>query len=609
MKELFLSECRRFRTAALIAAGAHLLLLLLASRMTEPLLLRWREQLLFPILYFVGAFAFAAYQFGTYRQPSRWVWLLHRPLPRGRIFAALALAALVLVAAAIGLPVLLAMAGTDQLTGRTVDARHYLGVIYLVLVALTGWLAGTYLMLCGRRSAWVVLVVPALLMAHLAPTAQLLAPALACVALFTALAYSAFKPDRSAPPATLAGLLSAALPLQLGFYFVLLWGGSLVFQYGQMLVGEHPLNRPQPPGGGYTELARADGRTAIARGLAAATDPRAAHWRRQVALTDVGAVSPALDAHPRRHDASNLETLQWADPERGIIWSFSHDRMLFEGRDTYTDAPRGWYGVGGMGDRRPFASVPVLADKTILTRQALLVHDKESGRAHPLIQLAGQEVLSGPAAPVGMLQFALTNQRLIAYRQPVDPLAPLEQLYSVDLPGPFSDLHRVDIARLLDGTLLSFNYGRRMSNGMTGSAQHLVFVDASGRAQALATRPLAHDFHALFEHKAWWLSPLTQAVLALPERLLGTGTIPDAPGPQAPGRPATVLGAALLAALLSAACAWWLGSGQGRGRRLAWTAAALVLGPACLACQWVLQPRRPRMVTAEAPRAFAAAAA
>ena len=93
---------------------------------------------------------------------------------------------------------------------------------------------------------------------------------------------------------------------------------------------------------------------------------------------------------------------------------------------------------------------------------------------------------------------------------------PVER-FSVALPGPFSDLDRVDVARLLDGTLLSFNAGRQHDRGRSGSAQTVMFVDAAGKAKVVARRALAHDFSPLFEHKEFWLSPLLHAVVALPE--------------------------------------------------------------------------------------------
>jgi hypothetical protein len=591
MKDLFFAECRRFRNLAIIGALVHLMLLLLASRLTEPLMQRWQPQSLIPALHALAALALAVYQFGTHRQPSRWVWLLHRPLPRGRIFAALALAALAVIVVVIGLPLLLSIAGTDRLSGRTVDLRHYLAVPYCVLVAANAWLAGTYLMLCGRRAACVVLAVPFILMAHASSAASLLLPGLLSVAVMTALAYSTFAPDRTAPPRGAAGMAAAALPLVLGCYFVLLWGGSLGFQYGQMLAGVHPLNRAVPPAGGYTELVRSDSPANLQRMLAASSDPRAAHWRRQVALSGSASVTPMLDAHPVRQELGNSNSLQWSDGELKIIWSFNHDRMMYEGRDMHTDAPRGWYGQGGMNDPRPFESVPVMDGRFISTRHHLVAHEDYSRRTRTLLALPATETLAGRTKEIGMLQFLLTNRRLVAYREPVDAAAPLEEVYSVALPGPFSDLARVDVARLLDGTLLSFDFGRRMVDGQAGSTQQLVFVDAAGKAHTIATRTLGHDFPLLFEHKAWWLSPLCHALLSLPERLLDTGRIEDAAASPASARPPAIIAAALLAALLSGGFAWWRLRDAAPRSRAAWSAAALLLGPPCVACLLILRPQ------------------
>lgn len=619
MKDLFLAECRRFRKLALIAAAVHLMVLLLASRIAEPLADLWKVQAVFPLLQALGALALAVYQFGSYRQPSRWVWLLHRPLARGRIFAALALAALCLIVAVIGLPLLLAVAGTDQLSGRTVDLRHYLLVPYCVSVAASAWLAGAYLMLCGRRAACVVLAVPFLMMAHMASSAAMLLPGLISLALMAGLAYSSFAPDRGAPPATPGGTLAAGVPLVLGCYFVLLWGGSLGFQYGQMLFGTHPLNRPAPPIGGFTELVRSDSPANLQRVLAAASDPRAAHWQRQVALSGAARVTPMLREHPVRQQLANPATLRWAEGEHRIVWSFSHDRMLFEGRDLHTDAPRGWYGPGGMGGvgtLRPFASVPVMEGKFIMTRQQLFAHDVLTRRPHALLSVPAPEILASLPQAVGTQQFVLTNSRLLAYREPADAGAALEQVYGVALPGPLSDLQRVDVARLLDGTLLSFNFGRKMIDGQAGSRQHLLFVDASGQAETIATRALGHDFPLLFEHKAWWLSPACEALLSLPGRLLDSGRIVDAPGPSAvpaeAARPPAVLAAALLAALLSAGFAWWRLRHAMLRSRLAWSACALLLGPPCAACLLILHPwqaRLPRAASAAVPHGSALPAA
>ncbi|MGZ9027244.1 MAG: hypothetical protein ACXW2U_08235 [Telluria sp.] len=613
MKDLFIGECRRFRNAALIFAASHLVLQLFVSRMRDLLQDRWEMHVLVLSVYMIAGLGFALYQYGSYRQPGRWLWLLHRPMAPRAIFAATGMAAACLILFAVGLPALLTVIGADLLTARTVDTRHYLLVVQLVVLTLCAWLAGTYVILNRSRSAFVVMFVPLLLLGHQASAWVMLLPAAVCVALLAAIVSVAFKPDRMAPPSHPAALAAAAAPLMLGFYLALVWGSSLMFQNVQILAGVHPLNTPAPPAGGFTESTRAEGRDLILAGLAHASGPEAGALRRQVALLDVANFEPEGHEYPVRHQASNIDTLQWSDPKRRIDWTFSHDTMRFHGQDMYTGQARGTFGVKGFGGTQPFPAVPVMPGAGhIMTPQHLYQHDEDTGEMRHLIALRAPETVTGKPKQVGQLLYIITNHRLVAYHRPLDnDTGMLREAWSTALPGPFSDLDRIDIAQLLDKSLVSFSYGRAMLDGAGDSAQTIMLVDAAGKASVIARRQLSHDFPQLFEHHGWLVSPVLYAVRALPDVLFDKGYVADAG--QAHGkspwhpRPAGVWAAAVLLSLLSAAGAWyWLrGAKDSPRRKAAWIAASLLLGPASLLSLMVLQARPPQARAIEAPQAAA----
>lgn len=617
MKDLFLSECRRFKNAALIFAGVHLVLQLFVHRMTDLLQSRWELHMLALAVYMLAGLAFALYQFGSYRQPGRWIWLLHRPMAPRAIFCAIGLAASALILFAVGLPALIAVVGNDLLSARTVDVRHYVLVLHLVILTLSAWLAGSYVILNRSRSAVVILLVPFLLMAHLASGFVMLLPGALCVALLAFTASGAFKPDRMTPPANPAMTVATAVPLMFGFYFVLLWGGSVMYQNVQIGLGTHPLNMPTPPAGGFTESTRAEGRDLLLAGLAYSTDPRAPQWRRQVPLLDVANFEASGSKFPVRHQASNLDTLQWVDGKRHIEWTFSHDTMRFHGRDTFTSQESGTLGLRGIGDTQPFPAVPVLQEEGyILTPQNLYAYDSESGAVRPLIALRAPETLARTPKLVGERLYVITNHRLIAYQRPdEDDTGMLKEAYSVPLPGHFSDLDRIDIAGLLDGSLVSFSLGRDMIQGAGESAQTIVLVDTAGHASVVAKRQLAHDFAPVFEHHAWLISPLLHAVHALPRVLLDEGQILDRGHTNAAielryPRPLSVWIAAAALSLLSALGAWfWLRRSRlAPSAKAAWIASCILLGPPSLLCLMVLHARPPQARANEAPQAAAAAA-
>jgi hypothetical protein len=142
----------------------------------------------------------------------------------------------------------------------------------------------------------------------------------------------------------------------------------------------------------------------------------------------------------------------------------------------------------------------------------------------------------------------------------------------------------------------------------------IYLVDAGGRVTEVARRELAHDFPALFEHKDWWISPVLQAAVSLPDLLIDKGVVPDyGAGRLAPlmlPRPPVAWAAAGLLALLSGLGAiWWTRrAGAGPRARLAWCLACLLLGLPALLSLMVLQPRAARQAPVRATEPAAPAA-
>jgi hypothetical protein len=610
MIELFLSELRRFRNAAAIYFAASLVVITVLNQMLDIANEQRELHVVVLLMYALSGVGFGLYQFGSYRQPSRWIWLQHRPLHRAQILAGIALASTLLIALAMALPLFLALGLQDHFTQRVVDTRHYAGVAWLALSTLSAWLAGAYIMLHRSRWAFVILVLPILLTMHLATYTTVLALALGCNAVLLFLVYTVFRPNRMASGDAVATVASAA-PLQLSFYIALLWGGSMLFQVCQMMVGVHPLSAEQPVAGGLVEARRFDAREAMAAGLAGAADPRAAGWRAALDKGNVAGLGPTVRQYAVRDLVSTRGRMQFDLDEH--VWTFSHQRMMYSGRHRRLGTSGGWLGAGGIKDATPFDSQPVLMADNRRNGYLVTAHDmyevqKEGGRLRHMLHVDGAEQLGGGIALLGGRTALLTNRRVVLLQDSGGQPAPLA---TVALPVLFGDLERVEAARVADGTLLSFIGGYRRHDGFPAAPQVTYLVDADGRVTELNRRELAHDFPVLFEHKDWWLSPVLHAVVTLPEILIDKGVVPDhgasrfAPLLQA--RPASVWTAMIVLALVSLlGAAWWTDRARlGRRARLAWCLASLLLGVPALLSLMVLQPRAEREASA-APAAASA---
>jgi hypothetical protein len=605
MIELFLSELRRFRNAAAIYFTASLVLITVMNQMIDLANEQREVHIVILLLYALSGLGFGLYQFGSYRQPSRWIWLQHRPLPRAHILAGIALASIVLIALAMALPLFVTLALQDRFTARVVDVRHYAGAAYLALSTVSAWLAGAYIMLHRSRWAFVILVLPVLLTMHLATYATMLALALVCNALLLFLVYTVFRPNRFTGDDAIATAASAA-PLQLSFYIALLWGGSMLFQVGQMMAGVHPLSTDQPLAGGLVEARRFDSREAVLAGLAGAADPRAAGWRAALNPRDAGFLGPGVRQYAVRDLVSTRGQVRFSDDQHA--WTFSHDRMMYTGRHRRLGTAAGWFGAGGKGDATPFDSQPVLVTDSRRMGYLVTAHDlyevpKGSLQLRHMLHVDGAEQLGAGVAVLGRRTALLTNRRVVLLQDSGGQPAPLA---TVPLPVTFGDVDRVEAAQVADGTLVTFIAGYRRYEGVGAAPQITYLVDAGGSVTELSRRELAHDFPALFEHKDWWVSPVLHAVVSLPEILIDKGVVPDDGAsrfaPLLLPRPASVWAAMIALALVSSIVgAWWTKRARlGTQARLAWCLACLLLGVPALLSLMVLQPRAGREAFAQA---------
>ena len=588
MRDLYLSECRRYLRAGLIFAGVHLLLQLFLSRLGNIFQQNWSMQLVILAVCMLAGLGLALHQIGSYRQPSRWLWLLHRPLPPGAILAALTLAAATLITLAIGLPWLLTALGTDFLSPRTIDTRHYLAVPYLAMMALIAWLCGVAVMTSRLRVAFLVVLLPYLMLAHAASAPGLLLASVLCAALLAWHVHASFTPGRMVRQGA-GAMVAQAAPLLVGMHFLLLWGTLAVFHIAQVGIGRHPLIMAVPPAGGYTEASRADGRSLLLAGLAGARDARAPHWRHQLPLLEVGTVQPNIGRHAVRQQLSNFGAPSQAElAEQQQRLTFSFDSMRFDVHDMRSGALVTQLGLHGIGDQQPFPGVPIFAGK-LLTARMVLAFDASDRALLPQVTLPAGEQLAAVPKTMGERLYLLSNGRLIAYAQ---RNAAYVELFSVPLAGPLSDLARIDIVSLLDGTLVSMTGGRAMELGVAGGRQTVLFVDGDGHAQTIATRAIGHDYPLLFEHARWWLSPVLHALLTLPQQVFDDGHVPDLQGSDAlhRARPAAAWIAALLASLLSVVGAIYWRRHDGRVMR-GWLPACALLGLPCLLLMLALHPR------------------
>jgi hypothetical protein len=598
MKHLFLSEWHRFRRYALAVGVVHALALLFLSRVTNLVQRPYDDHAAMLFLYMAIGLVLGVVQVGSYRKPSQWLWLMHRPLSPPRIFASLALSALALLGVAILVPLVVFVAATDLFTTQVVDARHYAALLHVLAFSAMAWLAGAITCTYRRKATIAVLAVPLLLALHLASVWVLFVPVAICLAWLGWVALHGFRADREAPIARADVLVLVALPLQLLAFVVLFHLSKAGLDAAELLRPRYPTKTVLATDADADEFMRQYRRRSVLEGLAGSRDPRAAEWRDQVPLLDVAEVLPDLARFPVRHQIATLSPPRW-DEQRRIEWTFSHDRMRFHGRDPKTGEARGWWGEGGAGSTKPFALVPASG----MTRDTLYAIDAATQREYALVRLRVGEWFTGQ--PVRALDhvFVLTNQRVLAYIARTDalvPFAPLRLDWALDTGSDAAPA--VNVVELVDGWLVSlYHYPSREVGGyefLAPSRQQMVYIDDAGTSHVVAERNGMYGHNVtigsamLVPRAAWWISPPLYLLARFPDVLLDEGLtqpMPLAPWPIVRGFWAVAAGLMLLSLALGA---WWLrGVPMRASRRRLWLALCVRWGLPALVSLVCLESR------------------
>lgn len=600
MRDLFKAELLRFRVWAIALAAVNLLVLGFQTRLVDLAQQPLPVYQVYSLVYVIVGMLLGLYQMGSYRRPSHWLNLLHRPMPPWQVATALLAGGAVLLAVVVVLPILMVAGWQEVMTARVVDLRHWLLPLSALLLTLCGYLAGGYGILGGRRYAWSGVVLLVLLLFSRSTGVMALVLQAVMLAWLVGLILIAFKPDLSAPPQRTAAVIVTALPLQMVLYILLLLVG-IASELVWIMLGTHPLNTPTPPPGGYIEAQRAESRDLLIAGLATSNDADAALWREQVALSEVAELDGGAMELPMRNQLTNLTPMEFDDGERRVRWVFSHDSMRFEGYSLADHRASGTFGVGA--DNTAFASPPLPLgamsplpgeDTVLMGHDTLYHYSSQTGLAMPRIRLPAGEVFAGTPGMVGESLAVLSNRALYFFdgRDVLENDLVMTPRLRVPVPGAVANLGRTDLIELVDGYLVSFTFADRVRNEVVAPYQQLLQVHDNGQVETVARRTLRTDFPDLYSFRGWWLSPPLYAVV--------TRRFGDTADPlyaiARPPIPRSVIALAGILALLSLLGAIWLTRHKSwsLAKRLTWIAACAVIGLPALLSLWLLYPRRER---------------
>ncbi|MFZ5636250.1 MAG: hypothetical protein ACOY82_06640 [Pseudomonadota bacterium] len=599
------AELLRFRGWTFGMAVAHLLVLGFLVRMVDPAQQPLLVHRVFGVGYAVLGLLLGLYQMGSYRRPSVWLNLLHRPMSSRRIALELMAAGGLSLAVAVAVPMLLAALWQETMTPRVVDLRHWLLALSAWQIAVVGYLVGVCAMLCERRCALSGLVFLLALPMAAASGFGMLALEAALAAWLIAMALAVFKPDLDAPPRRPIGVALVSLPLAMTLYL----GLQLAFMGAEIVwiaQGSHPNNTASPPRGGHNEIEKTDERTRMRMAFDGSGHADAPLLREQIALSEPVSIAQQVMRLPVRHELANVRPMEFDDEARGVRWVFSHDDMRFHGYRLQDRVAVGGFGIGAA--RAAFGRPPLPVggmpgmgegDAALIAGNIVYQYDSDGAKAVPRIRLPEDEAILG----IDLIgeRIGLMSDRALYFFDGRDAVGHRELMaprIRVPYPQAGRNLGGIDMIELIDGYLIVFSTDGKAHNEHGASPmQYAVRVRENGSMETLARRPLRFDFPVIYRYKWVWPSP---ALYALSEETL-RAFAPERDEPRRwPTLPAEILAFSAALCLLSAVGAWWRSRSLAMptAARIAWIAVCGLIGPPALGALWLLYRARERAALA-----------
>ena len=375
MFDLFKSEFKRYHKAAWLVFVAQMMVWAMIGKISIILAPASQKLMYFVLTTGIGGFAFALLSMGLHTRKSHWAYLLHRPLAVHKIHLALTGAALLLLFIGLVLPFTVVLVFLDMFTDNVVDLRHYMYCVHLFGIAGVAYFCGCFAVLTPSKGAYLAIWPVTYLMVGESKSAgiDLLIDAVFIAVTFYA-ARLAFKPNVSVISPRKRSIVVSTLILQPAIVLVMVAAQALYFHLPFSVIGAHP--RLDTSTDSLQNFEKLDHQIQYDRLLENIKHSKGvasfdkASLQRQVTVGKFKTVieSTAVVANP--NDIKDQlfmkdEGFSIPDPHNEQSWVFSHDQMLFIGRNKLGKT-ESLLGLSGFADStksakpQPFNAVPVL---------------------------------------------------------------------------------------------------------------------------------------------------------------------------------------------------------------------------------------------------------
>ncbi|MGB0834526.1 MAG: hypothetical protein ACPGR2_08415 [Psychrobium sp.] len=517
MFDLFKSEFKRFRLVALIA-----FLVLMSGWIFYGKML----SILNPIeinhfILMLSALGVGAVQMWLHTRKNHWTYLVHRPMPMAKIHFALSAAAIAIITLGFILPFFIVVTYLDIMTNNAVDLRHYLTSLNMLFIAISAYFITSYVMLSASKltviSLWMITYI---ISRQNTEASVVIFIALIFAVLSFYMAHNAFKIDRTQLSSKKPMIVLASLSMQPLLFVLLIMAQAVYYHLPLAITKSHPskdLSRD-------TQFAfeRLESLQQFEKIIANSDSPMTQSLARQLPLAQFEHTWLLNKNRTVKDQIFNADRSYSMWTSEMDSWVFSHDEMVFKGRNYLNDKLVGYLTNQGFVDsldkvtpQSRFEFVPnIINDQLIYTQNKLFKVDFELQTITKLFQAPANEKLLGNPVNIFDLSILRTNKALLLFDKTDAMTAdkPIAPLHRVDYPIASENYVTVKISQMTDGYLVMFTSDHFYGFEQGGS--ELIYVEHEGQISSIAKIDFdQYHFPRLLSEQFFTLSPIVANVI------------------------------------------------------------------------------------------------
>ncbi len=420
--------------------------------------------------------------------------------------------------AAIDLFITIAM---DNMSPFVIEQRHYLQAIYIFFISMAFYLTGVYIQLCHSKGAFLVIILPIFVIASLLLGGPTIVLSFVAVLWLMVLVISVFKANINDNDTHLLGKMSAAIPFHLGLF--LLIGMLLTFslQMKNLLVDGAGVDIPWNEyfkDDTYQHVVYLEGNEKMLLNIQHADTAIKQQYNTQLKSLKTVAIPPEINAlHTQKllPYQQKIQHLTVVDNINRINWVFSFDQMLFISQQKHSNEVMKLGISDAEGNVKSFSTIPTVRTHSglsqIITPHKIYFYDADLQQIDLRVSVSSDETIISGLYQTGSLMGFISTKNIYLFstntvKNSTEILSPVNV---IEIPGAHENLAQIELAEMMDSTLVSILFGKNSTTGYFPAEQVLIEVDTStGHDRILASRPLKHGFTEIYYHMGWLISPL-----------------------------------------------------------------------------------------------------